>query len=91
MGNTAQAESDALWQGELGADAERDPRAHCHPWGSQALTLLSLVFWSSKSSRSSSNFFSFASDVTFSSCSFCRAPSSASRWDSSSWSGEEDG
>lgn len=48
-------------------------------------TLLSLAFWSSKSSRSSSNFFSFASVVTFSSCSFCRAPSSASRWVSSSW------
>lgn len=63
------------------------------PWPPEASladpgpTLLSLEFWSSRSSRSSSNFFILASVVTFSSCSFCRAPSSASRWVSSSCGG----
>lgn len=41
-------------------------------------TLDSLLFWSSNSISSSSVFFTLASIVTFSSCSFCRAASSSS-------------
>lgn len=57
--------------------APRDP-AH-------SLTLASLQFWSSMMIWSSSSFFSLASVVTFSSCSFCRALSSSSSCSSSSY------
>lgn len=50
-----------------------------------ALTFRNLEFWSSKSRISSSIFLIFASAVTFSSCSFCRAPSSSSSCSSRSW------
>lgn len=53
------------------------------------LTLASLQFWSSRMICSSSSFFSFASVVTFSSCSFCRALSSSSSCSSSSCRGPE--
>lgn len=50
-----------------------------------ALTFRNLEFWSSNSRISSSIFLIFASAVTFSSCSFCRAPSSSSSCSSRSW------
>lgn len=49
------------------------------------LTFKNLEFWSSNSRISSSIFLILASAVTFSSCNFCRAPSSSSSCSSRSW------
>lgn len=50
-----------------------------------SLTFKNLEFWSSNSRISSSIFLILASAVTFSSCSFCLAPSSSSSCSSRSW------